>query len=543
MSLLCGRHLLVLFLVLAVVAGCDTVGLPEEPEEPHGDPEHPVAGELVCALVGEPDTFNSILATDAVSEWACTRVYASLVRIDENLRPVGEVASSWDISGDGLEYTFHLSEDVFFHDGEQLTAEDVAFTFNAVRDPDYPGPLAERFEVLNRVDIMDELTVRFVISQPYAPFLSRLTTGILPAHLYADDSLQDIPDNPYSMDPIGAGPYRFKEWVPGRHIILEANEAYFAEGPYIARQVLRLVKDSDTALAALLDGEIDCLSLSSRDAASVMDICGGRFSFHHYESLSYTYLGLNHEVQGLDDCRVRRAISFGIDEQAIIAEILDGHGHPMYSPIPRVSWAYNDAIKTYEYSPDRAAALLEDAGYTRGSDGVLEKAGTRLSFTLMTNAGNTQREAITLMIRDSMAEIGIEISPEFVEWDILLDRHLSVGDFEMVVSGLRTGLDPDGYGMFHSSRAERCAEAGRFVGFNRFSFRDDRIDELLEEGLRETDMQMRAGIYAEFQERLAELQPVIWLFRPQRTAVVAADIHGVITSPEGPVWSWLWYVE
>ncbi len=545
--------LLCLLAVSLVVSGCgDTTEItPADPTptaapgEPAGpaDPGTPqFGGQLVYASAGDPVNFNPILQSDTTSGWVTARVYSGLVRTGPDLQPTPEVALHWETCDDGLEWTFYLRDDVYFHDGEQLTAHDVAFTFNAIKDPDYTGPRANVFRSLERAEAVSDFEVKFYLNEPFAPMITSLTYGILPAHLYEDESISAMPENPYNRNPVGAGPYTFDRWDVGQHIVLQANPDYFGEGPYIETQVLKFVQDADVAMAALEAGEIDYLGLQAKDYTRIEETYPDRFDLYDYEPLSFTYICLNTERTGLDDARVRRAISMAVDREAIVADVLEGYAYPMYSSHPRASWVYTDeGVFVPERDLAVARALLEEAGFTRGSDGIYEKDGERLSFTVLTNSGNLTREAISLIVQANLRLIGIEIKPEYVEWSVFLENHCWTGNFDMFISGFRLGVDPDQFSFFHSSQCEKN-ELGRFVGFNRASYANPVVDDLLERGRAQMDRETRLEIYQEFQRVISHEQPWIWLYSPQSRTAIDNKIRNVIESPQGPIWSWHWYI-
>ncbi|MEX2355640.1 MAG: ABC transporter substrate-binding protein, partial [Thermaerobacterales bacterium] len=372
------------FIVLAaflalLLAGCGGAAEPEgtgtpaaepeqsTPETPADDGEEALAGRIVWSTFGDPVGFNPILHGDSLAQWTWTRVFASLIRLDENLEPFGEIAESWTISDDGLEYTFHLRDDVYFHDGVQLTAADVAYTYNAIKDPDYTGWARADFAALDRVEVIDDYTAKFVLTESFAPFIVNLFVGILPAHLYADQSVADMPESPHNREPVGAGPFKFGRWDAGQHVILEANVDYFAEGPYTAEQWLKIVPDQDVAVASLEAGEIDYLFISGTTRQRIIDEYSDRLNFYDWPRLGTVYMQLNLERPGLSDRRVRQALAYGINQQAIVDDILEGRGVNIHAPLSPASWAYTEeGVTQYIYDPEKAVQLLEEAGYSRG---------------------------------------------------------------------------------------------------------------------------------------------------------------------------------
>ena len=529
----------VLIAVMLFAVGCPATEPAEEPETPDE-----VTGRIIWSTYAEPAGFNPILQGGHNERWTWERVFASLIRIDENLEPEGEIAEDWEISEDGLEYTFYLRDDVFFHDGEQLTAEDVAFTYNAIKDPGYTGYAAGQFESLEYAEVVDEYTVRLILSEPYSPLMSRLFIGILPKHLYDAEPVADMMNNPYNRAPIGAGPFKFETFDPGQHTIVVANEDYFGEGPYTAEQRQRIVSDQDVAVAALEAGEIDYLYVTGTTRARLMEQYADRLDFYDWERLGTDFLQLNHLSFGLDDVRVRQALSHAINQDAIVDDILEGMGMNIYGPLPTTSWAYDEqVIQKFPYDPEQAVALLEEAGFQQNTDGIFEKDGQPLTWRAFTNAGNTRRESVLLLAQDNLSDIGIELQLEFLDWGIMQDEHLWKGDFDMVLQGIGWPPDPDQYDRFHSSQAERDAD-GRFRGMNHSSFKNDEIDRLLERGRTEPDPEIRKQIYSDYQALWSELQPWIQLHGAIGTGAVTNDIGGVVIGEgEGPIKPWLWYRE
>ena len=216
-----------LVLVFAMVlTGC---GPTDDPGV--GDDGPTVGGSITYGMTGDPVIFNPILSTDTPSGFINGRVYSGLVRSNENLEMIGDLAESWEFSDDGLVWTFKLREDVKFHDGEPLTSADVKYTYDAIKHPDYTGVRATNFKSVEKIEAPDDYTVVFHLNEPFAPLLTYLSYGILPKHIFEQTSIKDMKTNEACMEPIGTGPYKYAEWQKGQHIILEANEDYYGEGP------------------------------------------------------------------------------------------------------------------------------------------------------------------------------------------------------------------------------------------------------------------------------------------------------------------------
>lgn len=550
-----GRGLMALLVVLLMFALVISACAPEEavddpdpgePAEPDPDPQDDVPrGEYVHSSTTDPANFNDILHSDTTSGWVCSRIYSSMFNLVEDYVPEGDLVTDYEFTDDGLTYTFYLRDDVYFHDGVQLTAEDVAFTYNAMKHPDYTGPRAAVYMYVDYVEAVDDFTVRFHLTEPDGSLIGTLIRGILPAHLFEDTPIGDMLESPHSLeDPIGSGPYKFVEYQPGRHVILEANPDYYGEGPYIETMVLRIVEDSDVALAAFEAGELDYVGIPGTEKDRMLSEFTDTHWFETYRRAGQHYMIVQTQQPGLDDYRVRQAMLYGMDRESMIDGILEGEGYIRNTPIPSINWAYvPEFSEMYKYNPDRSIEILEDAGYTRGDDGVFEKGDVRLEFDLHTNAGNVARTAFCLVIQDNFEDIGIKANVHFVDWVTFRDRHLWYGDYDLCVKG-RTGpsWDPCSLTQFHSSQAER-QEDGRFVGPNRQGYQSEVLDDILERGRLEADFEKRKEIYREFQQYFVDYVPGQLIITGRYTTVGFTndiDRDSVRFNPGGPILPWLW---
>ncbi len=544
--------LLVVLLGIALMFGCaPEVEDPEDPEEPEEPAEEPVTeevpavgGEMVYGMTAEPVILNTILSTGTPAGFVNGRVYVGLVRADENLEMQPYAARDWEFSDDGLEWTFELRDDVYFHDGVQLTADDVVYTYMAILHPDYTGHRRPTYRSIEDVVAVDDFTVKFILSEPFAPLLSNLTLGILPAHLFEDQPIGEMRELEVNMQPIGAGPYVFEEWRSGEYMVLTRNPDFFLDGPYIEQVRIRFYGDEQVMLTALEAGDIDYMgSIPPDDIERVVQEHADRFNFIERQQNGYSYIGLKQTDARLSDLRVRQAMTYGIDRQGIVDAVLGGYGTVMNANIPPFSWAYNPDLEPYEYNPDKAVQLLEDAGWTDiGDDGIRRNAeGERLSVECVTNAGNIIRESSLLIAQDNLSEIGFELKPEFYEWSVLLDQYLDVAMFESYLLGWGLGLDPDAYLFFHSEAG--VDEQGNLVGFNDVEYDNSRVDELLELGRTTMDHDARVEIYREIQELLNEELPYVFLYSQDLVTAMAKHVEGVTMSDIGPLFPEEWYVE
>ncbi|HEY3365050.1 MAG TPA: peptide-binding protein [Symbiobacteriaceae bacterium] len=534
--------LVVMLLVSACTGANPTTG--GTSAGPAGEKAAPqVQGNLVYASSDNPVSFNPILLTDSASYWVAERVFSSLVNINVKLEPVGDLAIDWTASPDGLQWTFRLRKDVKFHDGQPFTAEDVAFTYNTIKDKTYTGPYGAAFKWLDRVEVVDPYTAKFILKESYAPFITTMTFGILPKHLYDAKPVAEMKDNPANRKPVGTGPWKFGEWVPGQYIALTRNDSYYAEGPYIPDVRLKFVADSNVSVAQLEAGEIGAMLVPSKDVKRITSTYADKLSFYKYEGTSFEYICFNLTRPGLMDKAVRHAIAYAVDRQKMVTDILEGEAVVMDTTMAPGSWAYTtQGVTHYTADPKKSMAILEQAGYVLGTDGIYSKDGKRLSFTLITNAGHTAHESVALLIQKELKDVGIEIKTDFIENSVMLDKYVYPGNFDLFLSNFGSGIDPDQYSFFHSSQAQKNAQ-GRFVGYNRASYSNPEVDRLLEDGRKEPDKAKRAAIYARYQQIIADDIPWLVLYSPKNTYAVKKQVKGVISGPIGPLLPRVWYSE
>src|SRR6056297_1079310 len=488
------------------------------------EPEY--GGTFIEASIGDASTLLPVLASDSASSSINGLVYNGLVRYDKNLKIVGELAESWEISADNLKIVFHLRKDVTWHDGEPFTADDVKFTYNLYIDPKTPTAYAEAFKQVTRVEVPDPHTFVVHYSRPYAPALISWATPIHPQHLLAD---QDITDSPLAREPVGTGPYRFSEWLGGEKIVLETNPDYFAGQPYIKRVVYRIIPDVSTQFLELQTGSLDFMGLSPLQYDRQTDTPAFRRLYNKYRYLNfgYTYLGYNLRRPLFQDKRVRQALAYAIDKQELIDGVLLGYGAVATGPYKPDTWVYNPEVPRYPYDPEKARQLLAEAGWQDSDgDGVLDKDGKRFAFTIVTNQGNDLRSKTGEIIQRRFKQIGVDVKLRIIEWATFLKEFINPGNFDATILGWTGGPEPDQYNIWHSSKT-----GPRELNF--INYQNAEVDRLLEEGRRVFDQQQRKEYYDRFQYLLAEEQPYTFLYIREALPAVSKRFRGIEPAPAG----------
>jgi peptide/nickel transport system substrate-binding protein len=517
---------------------------PVETGGTNGGSETPVkGGQIVFGMTGDPVIFNPILSTDVPSGNINSRVYSSLVRANENMEPIGDLAKEWSVSEDGLVWTFKLRDDVYWHDGTKFTSADVKYTYEAIKHPDYLGIRATDFKPITKVEAPDDYTIELHLDEPYAPILSKLVIGIIPKHIFEEYEIGKMKECPANMEPIGTGPWKFVTWEKGQYIMLEANENYYGEGPYIEKIIWKFYGDNQVMLAALENGDIDYMgAIPPDDVARIQEALSETHDIRPVTQNGYTYIGLKQTDPILKDKFVRQALMYGTNRQQIVDHVLMGYGEIMNANIPRLSWAYaGDELNPYEYNPEKAKELLDQAGWKVGADGIREKDGMKMDVKLLTSTGNKVLEAALLIVQQNWKDLGVNVEVEYIEWAVLCEQYLDVAKFQSYALGWSLGIDPDFYLFFHSDAAVN--EQGQLVGFNDVEFKNERLDELLELGRTEMDQEERKRIYIEAQKIVNEELPYVFLYASSSPAAMHKKVQGVTWGYAGPMFPELWWIK
>ena len=525
--------LLVLF-CLGLVCGCDRR---DDKLAGQGEAGPPVVGDtLIMGSGADAVNLLPVLASDGTSSDINGLVYNGLVRYDKDLKIEGDLAERWDVSPDNLTLTFHLRRGVRWHDGAPFTAEDVLFTYRLLIDPKTPTAYAERYRQVAMAEVLDAHTFRVHYHEPLATALVSWAFPVHPRHLLEG---VEVTKSPLASRPVGTGPYRFVDWQRGEKIVLEANPDYFEGPPYIQRVLYRVIPDASTMFLEMQSGGLDFMGLTPLQYAMQTDTPAfrRRFRKYRYPASAYSYLGYNLRRPLFQDKRVRQALSYAIDKQEIIDGVLLGLGQVASGPYKPGSWVHNPEVRRYHYDPERARTLLAEAGWKdTDGDGVVDRNGKPLAFTIVTNQGNDQRVKAGEIIQRRLAEVGVKVKLRVVEWAAFLKEFINPGNYDATILGWNITPDPDGYNVWHSSKTGPGE-------LNFTFFKNAEVDKLLEAGRRTFDQAERKRLYARFQEILAEEQPYTFLYVPDSLPVVAARFRGIEPAPAGIMYNFTqWYV-
>jgi peptide/nickel transport system substrate-binding protein len=496
-------------------------------------------GELIVGLSQEPVNYNPILYANTGPETLPeVLMFDSLMKITPegefipNLATEVPTKENGGVSEDGLTWTFTLRDDVKWHDGEPFTAEDVKFTWETIMNPDVAVRSRTGHDKVASVETPDEYTVVMTLSEPFAPFQALWTsgvTGVIPAHILGGDV--DVNTHEFNTAaPVGTGPFKFLERVGGDHLTVERNPDYHGGAPALERIIVKLIPEVPVMYTQFKTGEIDVLDYQSIQPDRYEEALGldGRVVVKSPSNF-VEFIYFNNTLPQFQDKRVKQAIYHAIDRQAIIDAVYYGLQTPTLTYLPPTHWAYNPDVKQYPYDLEAARALLDEAGFVAGGDGIRAKDDVRLAFTMSTSAGNQSRESAQLIVQQALREIGVEMTIDNRPASTLWTEDVPAGNYETLMVAWDNAIqsDPDPTSRLHSAMIP--FESG--AGANYVAFKNEEADALMEEGVRETDQEKRAEIYRQLQDILAEELPWAPLFNNINVFGHKSSLQGYRANP------------
>ena len=490
---------------------------------------------FIESSVGDARRLNPVIANDAASGTINDQIFNGLVKYDKDIRLIGDLAERWEVTRNGKTITFFLRKGVKWHDGAEFTAEDCLFTYQRLIDPNVATPYSSSYMDVRKAEVKGKYVFRVTYKEPFSPALESWAIGMIPKHLLAG---KDINTDAFNRNPVGTGPFKFKEWIAGQKIVLEANDDYFEGRPKIDQFVFRIIPDSSTMFQELLSGGVDMMGLNPLQYLRKSETRRIKENYvkFRYPANAFTYLGYNLTSPLFSDIQVRQALSYAINRQAIIDGIVLGIGRPCTGPYAHVSWAYNPNARSYEYDPERARRMLAEAGWDdTNNDGILEKNRKPFRFTIMTNQGNSERIRTAEIFQQNLKAVGIEVNIRVMEWQAFLEQ-IDKRSFDAMILGWSMSRDPDLYDIWHSSKTRKGE-------YNFIGYKNVEVDRLLVRGRRIFDVEKRKKIYYRIHEILAEEQPYAFLYVPDATPIVHKRFKGIVPAPLGIFYNFReWYV-
>lgn len=495
----------------------------------------------VEAVVGVPSRANPLFAYASEADRdVSSLVFSGLTRLSADGTPEPDLAQSWELSQDGLTVTFHLRPGVTWHTGAAFTSADVVFTYGLLHDSALQGD-PEQAALWQSINCAapDTMTVTCALPEPYSPFLSYTTMGILPKAILSAATPQSILDDPFNKAPVGTGPYKLTS-MDDRSAVLEANESFYLGAPQIDEIRLEFFPDVASAAAEVIrkqaDGLLTDLTIDPADYQSLREVDG--LEAHVSNRSAFTILYLNDSAPPLNDLQVRTAIERAVDIDAIITSLLGGRGERADTPIVPGTWAYDSGAQMPAHDVGVARQMLDAAGWTLPEGGtVRSKNNTELRFSLLTDQ-DPLRGAVAEEISKQLADAGIDATVARQPSNDLVRNFLIPRQYQAAIFGFDPGADPDPYPAWHSSQA---INNGRNIA----AYTSDDADALMEEARRTYDQDDRKDLYQRFQRLFILDVPSVPLYVPLGTYFVSDRVKGiepeVLFTPSARfrnVWEW-----
>ncbi len=511
-------RLVVVLVAAALVVGIAGIGSAETPKQ---------GGTLIYGRGGDSVSLDPINVTDGESLIVTRQIFDGLLQYDEkdtSVKPA--LALSWSVSKDEKVWTFKLRQGVKFHDGTPFNAQAVKFNFDRWKDgknPYHQGPFEYYYymfvqgdtDIIKSVDVVDDYTVKFVLEKPLAPFLANL--AMTPFAIASPESIKK-----YGADvgnhPVGTGPFKFVSWDHGDKIVLERNDSYWGGRPYLDKVVFRSIPDNSARFMELQAGSISMMTDPNPDDVPIAEK-DKSLKVLLRPSFNVGYMAINMDKKPFDDIRVRQAIAHAINKAAIVKAFF-ARAQVAKNPLPPSLWGYNDDVKDYEYDPAKAKKLLADAGYKNGFDTTLWAMPVPRPYM-------QQPQKIAEAIQADLAAVGIRAKIVSYDWATYLDK-IAYGEHDMCLIGW-TGDngDPDNfiYVFFHSSNAV----AGRASNYS--FYRSDKVDKLLEDAQKVSDIATRTKLYKQAQQIIHDDCPWVPIVHSTPPLVAKTEVMGYVPHP------------
>lgn len=456
-------------------------------------------GTLTVAVPTDPDGLDPHKTPAAATDEIAVNIYDGLVGVDSKGNIISAIAKEWKVSPDGTEFTFILKDKVFFHNGRELTADDVKFSLERIQAPETAHPRAADFGAIQEIQVVDPKTVKILLSRYDAAFLSTLTA--VNAAIVPKEAASDLKQNP-----VGTGPFKFVSWTPDQEVKLVKFDKYHEENgfPYLDEVVFKIIPEPATALINLKTGAVDVIPRLEGEKAAEIEKGSDTKTISGPQNL-VQLMAMNNVRKPFDDKRVRQAIYFAIDKKAILEGAAWGYGSPVGSHMSPQSPYYVDLNAAYQYDPEKAKALLAQAGYPNGFETTIALPEP---YQFHRRTGE--------IIADQLSKVGIKANLQVVEWGKWLDEVYKQRQYDLTVVGHVGKLDPHGVlGRYASDRKD-----------NYMNFKDEEVDRLLQEGLTTVDTEQRKTIYGQVQTILAREAASYYIMDPHQIVALRKNVEG-----------------
>jgi peptide/nickel transport system substrate-binding protein len=511
-NLLCG-----LVFILCLAVGCGSGDQNTGDVDGSGPDDGPVSGgTAVVALATDPAVLNPLIYTSANAGLVFAEIHDGLTEMADDLSYQPRIASRWEVAANGLEVTYHLRP-WRWSDGHPLTATDVVSSFRLFKDPAVASPRRGSYrEVLDAV-ALDSMTVRYTLERPQPNPLQRTWHHILPDHVTRDLEPAQVREWRLNRHPLSSGEFTLEDWSHNRSLSLVRNPEYPGTPAFLDRVVFRILPEESARLVALETGEVDLVDNIPPDAARRLEE-SGQVRIAANGGRQFYYLQWNFTNPLFGDVAVRKALSLAIDRGRMVETLLLGYGTEACSPIPPALWNHHTKLNPDAHDPDRARQLLASAGWRdTDGDGVLDRDGVPFRFEILTRQGDPVRENGSVILRENLRAVGVEVDILAMELAAGLDR-LRSGRFDSYFGRLNANLFGDPSGQVKSTAFEE---------FNNGRYANAQVDSLLSLALGNRERSAALPVWLELQEVLAEDQPAAYLFYPENLVGIGPRVRDV----------------
>lgn len=516
---------MVAFLATVVLSACSSGGQSSAPA-PAGDgqkqPEQKEEAaaykdDLVIQSVTDLTDLDPAYLNGVPTSKVGYLIMDHLVRYDKDGKIVPRLAEKWETSADGKTWTFSIRKGVKYHDGTELTAADIKYNYDRIRDPQTASPRAGDMEVIESIEAPDASTLVFHLKEPFAAFIDKCLV-INPALIASPKALESAGKD-FTSKPIGTGPYKLKEWVTGDKVVLEANPDYFLGAPATKEIVFKVMPDPMTAMIELENGGIDMLQKVLPTEAEKMK-ANSELTLATAQDYNIRWIFFNQAKAPFNDLNVRKALTYAVDRSAIQDSLLNGVAELANGFQPEMSWAYEPDTEKYNYDPEKAKALLKEAGWVdTNGDGIVDKDGKALSVDLnVPNGRYLMDKEIMEVVQNQWKAIGVDAKMNITEWGNYIDKVKKKDQLGVYFLGL-TQDTPEPVMFvdfaFHSGGS-----------FNYGNYKNEKVDKLLQDARTVVDQAERKKLYSEAQKLIAEDFPAIPLYSEYNMLGLSKKVEG-----------------
>jgi peptide/nickel transport system substrate-binding protein len=513
--------------------------------------EGTIPGELRVAVQREPNSLNPILSAFTIEGFVNRLSFDNLLTIAADGRTVvpdlaTEVPTTRNggISPNGLTITYHLRHGVRWQDGVPFTSKDVKFTWQAMVNPNNNVNTTVGYSDVKSVDTPSDDTVVFHLKKKFAPFVNTIFAEsdnpicIIPEHLLG--KFPDLNRVPFNQEPVGTGPFKVARWVHGDHIELVANPDYWRGAPKLKSIVVRMIPDENTEINALRSHDIDFMFEPSPNLYLTLKTIPG-IKIVLDPGPDALWMLMNTTRPPLDDARVRRALAYAVDKQALVDKFTGGSAKIAWSDQPSYSWAYNPNVTTYPHDVAKARELLAQAGWSAGPDGVLRKGGQPLTLQISYNSENATRRLAAVEIQSNLKDAGIDAQVKSYPGNLFFATFgqggiMSTAKYDLAVSGWIAGIDPDDHSLYACDQIPP-------VGTNYTHYCSERMDADQRVALGSYDEGPRKAAYAKIQELIASDQPTDYIWFAVFPQAINPAFKGFAPNPINESWNaWQWEI-